>query len=117
RNRLSPPNGPTNEEAADGSPPGRAHHAEAAAEVSPAAGGEFVTDWQLHDEPRPSSHLPFDREDIDDGGGRDGEDFDDEDFDDSEEEDAEDEEPSHADRNGSSGEGLDALYVDIGGEG
>jgi hypothetical protein len=118
RNRLSSANSRINEGEADGSPPGRAHHAEApAAEVSPATGGGFVTDWQLQDEPRPSSRLPFDREDIDDDEDRDGEDFDDEDFDNSEDEGAgEEEERFYADENHNTGEDFDALYVDIGGE-
>jgi hypothetical protein len=118
RNRLRSPNSRINEGEADGSLPGRAHHAEApAAEVPLAAEERFVTDWQLQDEPRPGSRLPFDREDIEDEE-RDGEDFDDEDFDGSEEEDAGEEEESHpADENHDTGEDFDALYVDIGGEG
>jgi hypothetical protein len=32
--------------------------------VSPAAIERFVTDWQMTDEPHPSSRIPADREDI-----------------------------------------------------
>jgi hypothetical protein len=119
RNRLSSPNSRVNEGEADGTLPGRAHHAEAPAAEVPLAGVErFVTDWQMQDEPRPSSRFRFDREGIDDDEDRYGEDFHDEDFDDSEDEDAGREEESyHADENHNTGEEFDALYVDIGGEG
>jgi hypothetical protein len=104
RSRPSSPNGRTEQGERDGSLPGQTFHTEAqTAEVWAAAGGRFVTDWQLQDELRPSSRLPFDKEDIDDED-RDDEDFDDDDFEGSEDEDAgEEEEACYADENHDTG--------------
>ena len=83
-----------------------------AVEMSAAAVERFVTDWQLQHELRPTSRLPFDREDID------HEDHDKDDSDDSEDEDTGKEEESFpADDDHQTDEDCDALYVDIGGEG
>jgi hypothetical protein len=88
RRQFSSPVNETYEQEADSAAPqGRAQHAEASpAEVSPADLGQFVTDWQLHDEPCPSARFRFDKE-----------------------------EPP--DEVLTRSETLDALYVDLGGEG
>jgi len=87
RRRFNAPTYASGGQEADAAPQGRAQRAEAApAEVAPAAMGRFVTDWQLHDEPRPSAQFRFDRE------GRD-------------------------DENRTAVEAIDALYVELGGEG
>src|SRR5262245_51800820 len=88
RRRFNAPANASDKQEAEAPPQGRAQRAEAApAEVAPAATGRFVTDWQLHDEPRPSAQFRFDREGRDD------------------------------DENRTAVEGIDALYVELGGEG
>jgi hypothetical protein len=63
----SPANAAPEREANGAALQGRARHAGAApAEVPPAEPGQFVTDWQLHEEPRPSAPFRFDREGRDD---------------------------------------------------
>jgi hypothetical protein len=118
RSRPISPNGRTEQGERDSSLPVQTFRTAAeAAEVWAVAGGRFVTDWQMKDELRPSSPLPFDKDDIDDED-RDDDDFDDEDFEGSKDEDAGEEEKScNADENYDTGKDFDALYVDIGGEG
>lgn len=88
RRQFRSPANETHEQEADvAAPQGRAQHARAApAAVSPVELGQFVTDWQLHDEPCPSARFRFDNE-----------------------------EPP--DEVLTTGETLDALYVELGGEG
>jgi len=119
RNRPTPLNIRTAHGETDGfRPAGPFHPKVPAAEVWTAAGERFVTDWQLHNDLRPGSCLPFAREDIDNDGYRDHEDFGEEDFGDPEDEDLGEEEETFPDhRNHNTGEDFDALYVDIGGEG
>ncbi len=115
RNRISSPNSRINEGMADGSPPGRAQHAESSAvDVSPAAGERFVTEWQLQNEQPPSSGLPFGREDIHNDEDRGGDEFDDENLDEVEDEDAgEEDERWFIDENNDANGDFDTLCVVI----
>jgi hypothetical protein len=119
RNRPSPPNDRTDPGEAESSSRGQTFHADVlAAEMSAATGETFVTDWQLQDEPRPNSRLPFNGEDSDDDEDRDDEDFGDEDFGDPEDGDvSEREDMPRAGGSRNTGDNFHPLYVDIGGEG
>jgi hypothetical protein len=74
----------------------------------------FVTDWQLHAEPLPSSRFPFAREDSNED-----EDWDDEDFGEEDDPDGEgvgEEDLFQAAEKRPPDDDFDALYVDTGGE-
>jgi hypothetical protein len=112
RSRPSSPNGRTEQGERDGSLPRQNLHTEAqAAELRAVAWGSYVADWQLQDELRSSSHLPFNKEDSNDR------DRDDDHLEGSEDKDAGEVEGCYDDENHDTGEDFDALYVDIGGEG
>jgi hypothetical protein len=118
RNRPIPPDVRTDRGERGSVRPGRALQAGVpAAGVWAPAGGGFVTEWQLHDEPRLGPRLPFGGGDTD-GKDRDDDDFNEEDFDTSGDGEAGEEDGSlRADENHNPGEDFDALYVDVGGEG